>query len=163
LLRGFKASAARTRTGARLGRGREHDWDADASTTRTRTFLWVTAVRAGGVMSTRRRLAGRGRSDNVPTLEGRELIEQAADVILVRRQDTPGKLPTRAERPDSLQLRFGDGYELVLSPGGEATGVEVRSARTGAHLESLGVVCKEPDELATELEYILQRHAGPEA
>jgi hypothetical protein len=96
-------------------------------------------------------------------VNGRELIDQAASVILVRRRDTPDKMPTRAERPDGLELRFQDAYALVLSPGEQATGVEVRSARTGAHLESLGVVCEQPEELATELEYILERHAGPGA
>lgn len=96
-------------------------------------------------------------------VEGRELIEQATQSILFRRQGTLDKLPTVVDRPDGRDLRFGERYLLVLSPGEETTTVEVRDPRTGAHLETLRVDCREPEELASEVEYILQRHAGPDA
>ncbi len=72
-------------------------------------------------------------------------------------------MPTWKDGPAGAELGFRDGYVLVLNPREETTTVEVRSARTGAHLETLSLDCQEPEELASELEYILERHAGPEA
>lgn len=90
-------------------------------------------------------------------------MDEAVGVILMRRQDRPDRMPTWKDGPEGSELQFGDEYVLVLNPGEKTTTVEVRSARTGAHLETLSVECQEPEELATELEHILRRHAGPDA
>ncbi len=96
-------------------------------------------------------------------MDGQELIDQATQVILFRREGTLGKLPTPVDVPNGGELRFGESYLLVLSPRDETTTVKVRNARTGADLETVSASGREPKQLATELEDILERHAGPDA
>ena len=93
----------------------------------------------------------------------RELIEQAAHAVLFRRQEDETETPTLHERPDGLELRFGDEYLLILIPSDRTTTVEVKSATTGVLMGTANAEARDYETLATELEEIYERHAGPDA
>jgi hypothetical protein len=96
------------------------------------------------------------------TNDGRELALQAARLVLLRCQD---EIPTAnlTDGPEVLDLRLDERYLLVLTPGEERTTVEVRNAITGAQLETVSAGGRDVDRLATEIEDIYERHAGPDA
>jgi hypothetical protein len=96
-------------------------------------------------------------------MNDRELVEQAAHPVLFRRQEDETKTPTLDEGPDGLELRFGDEYLLVLIPSDRTTTVEVKRATTGVLVGTASAEARDYETLATELEEIYERHAGPDA
>ena len=94
--------------------------------------------------------------------DGRELALQAARLVLLRCQDE-NATANLTDGPEVLDLRLDDRYLLVLTPGDETTTVEVRNAITGAHVETVSAGGRELNRLATEIEDIYERHAGPGA
>lgn len=105
-----------------------------------------------------------GRPDSVRDVkdDGRELALQAARLVLLRCQDE-NATANLTDGPEVLDLRLDDRYLLVLTPGDETTTVEVRNAITGAHVETVSAGGRELNRLATEIEDIYERHAGPGA
>jgi hypothetical protein len=84
-----------------------------------------------------------------------ELVEHAAILIVLRREEAGREVPVREPRGDGQQLRF-DRYSVIVTPGDPPTTATVEVYdRVSALLAVESASAPEPDALATEIEAFL--------